>query len=210
MLYQASGRNAEVEGFLRAALQRDPDFFPALVTLVQWLEANGRNQEGHALLAQSLKDRPDSGLLQHTQGLALIRAGHTAEAMPYLRKAAQLEPQSGQFGYVLAVALHDSGKIEEACAELERLLKKQPANRNARLSLIQYYLDNGQEPKAQVLLQGWKKLNIGDPALKCRETLVGASSLAMESKPTRLSKELAFSLRSIASELAPTGVIRGA
>ncbi|WP_223462899.1 MULTISPECIES: tetratricopeptide repeat protein [unclassified Pseudomonas] len=166
MLYQASGRNAEVEGFLRAALQCDPDFYPALVTLVQWLEVNGRSQEAHALLAQSLKDHPDSGLLQHTQGLALIRAGQAAQAMPYLRKAAQLEPQSGQFGYVLAVALHDSGKIDEACAELERLLKEQPSNRNARLSLIRYYLDNGQEPKAQVLLQGWKKMNMGDPALK--------------------------------------------
>ncbi|AFY20022.1 tetratricopeptide repeat protein [Pseudomonas sp. UW4] len=166
MLYQASGRNAEVEGFLRTALQRDPDFYPALVTLVQWLEANGRSQEGHALLAQSLKDHPDSGLLQYTQGLALIRAGQAAQAMPYLRQAAKLEPQSGQFGYVLAVALHDSGKIDEACAELERLLKEQPANRNARLSLIQYYLANGQEPKAQVLLQGWKKMNMGDPALK--------------------------------------------
>ena len=166
MLYQASGRNAEVEGFLRTALQRDPDFFPALVTLVQWLEANGRSQEGHALLAQSLKDHPDSGLLQYTQGLALIRAGQAAQAMPYLRQAAKLEPQSGQFGYVLAVALHDSGKIDQACAELERLLKEQPANRNARLSLIQYYLAYGQEPKAQVLLQGWKKMNMGDPALK--------------------------------------------
>ncbi|MGZ9739031.1 tetratricopeptide repeat protein [Pseudomonas sp. GNP012] len=166
MLYQASGRNAEVEGFLRTALQRDPDFYPALVTLVQWLEANGRSQESHALLAQSLKDHPDSGLLQYTQGLALIRAGQAAQAMPYLRQAAKLEPQSGQFGYVLAVALHDSGKIDEACAELERLLKEQPANRNARLSLIQYYLANGQEPKAQVLLQGWKKMNMGDPALK--------------------------------------------
>jgi len=86
--------------------------------------------------------------------------------MPALRKAAQLEPQNAQYGYVLAVALHDSGKVDEACQELERLLKVQPANRNARLSLIQYYLDNGQEPKAQVLLQGWKKMNRGDPALK--------------------------------------------
>ncbi|EJM71476.1 tetratricopeptide repeat protein, partial [Pseudomonas sp. GM55] len=50
--------------------------------------------------------------------------------------------------------------------ELERLLKGQPANRNARLSLIQYYLDSGQEPKAQVLLQGWKRMNRDDPALK--------------------------------------------
>ncbi|MET0775709.1 MAG: tetratricopeptide repeat protein [Pseudomonas mandelii] len=166
MLYQASGRNDEVESLLRTALKRDPDFYPALVTLVQWLEANGRGQEAQTLLGQSLKEHPDTALLQHTQGLALVRAGQSAQAMPALRKAAQLEPQNAQYGYVLAVALHDSGKVDEACEELERLLKVQPANRNARLSLIQYYLDNGQEPKAQVLLQGWKKMNRGDPALK--------------------------------------------
>lgn len=166
MLYQASGRSDEVEGLLRTALKRDPGFYPALVTLVQWLEANGRGQEAQALLAQSLKEHPDAALLQHTQGLSLVRAGQSAQAMPFLRKAAQLEPQSAQFGYVLAVALHDSGKVDEACEELERLLKVQPANRNARLALIQYYLNNGQEPKAQVLLQGWKKMNMGDPALK--------------------------------------------
>lgn len=166
MLYQASGRNGEVESLLRTALKRDPDFYPALVTLVQWLEANGRGQEAQTLLAQSLKEHPDVALLQHTQGLALVRAGQSAQAMPALRKAAQLEPQNAQYGYVLAVALHDSGKVDAACAELERLLKVQPANRNARLSLIQYYLDNGQEPKAQVLLQGWKAMNLADPALK--------------------------------------------
>lgn len=166
MLYQASGRNDEVESLLRTALKRDPDFYPALVTLVQWLEANGRGQEAQTLLEQSLKEHPDTALLQHTQGLALVRAGQSAQAMPALRKAAQLEPQNAQYGYVLAVALHDSGKVDEACEELERLLNVQPANRNARLSLIQYYLDNGQEPKAQVLLQRWKKMNGGDPALK--------------------------------------------
>ena len=117
-------------------------------------------------MGQSLKEHPDTALLQHTQGLALVRAGQSAQAMPALRKAAQLEPQNAQYGYVLAVALHDSGKVDEACEELERLLNVQPANRNARLSLIQYYLDNGQEPKAQVLLQRWKKMNGGDPALK--------------------------------------------
>ncbi|TBN40330.1 tetratricopeptide repeat protein [Pseudomonas sp. BGI-2] len=166
MLYQASGRNGEVESLLRTALKRDPEFYPALVTLVQWLEANGRGPEAQTLLAQGLKEHPDAALLQHTHGLSLVRAGKSAQAMQALRKAAQLEPQNAQYGYVLAVALHDSGKVDEACEELERLLKVQPANRNARLSLIQYYLDNGQEPKAQVLLQGWKKMNMGDPALK--------------------------------------------
>ncbi|QAX84966.1 hypothetical protein C2E19_14360 [Pseudomonas sp. DTU12.3] len=166
MLYQASGRSGEVEGLLRSALKRDADFYPALVTLVQWLESNGRGGEAQKLLADSLKEHPDAALLQHTQGLSLIRAGKAGEAMAPLRKAAQLEPQNAQYGYVLAVALHESGKVDEACAILEGLLKAQPANRNARLSLIQWYLDSGQEPKAQILLQGWKKMNMGDPALK--------------------------------------------
>lgn len=166
MLYQTSGRRGEVEALLRSALKRDPDFHPALVTLVQWLEAAGRSEEARTLLELNLKQHPDAALLQHTQGLSLIRAGKTAEAMPALRKAAALEPQNAQYGYVLAVALHDSGKVDQACEVLDRLLKVQPANRNARLSLIQYSLENGQEPKAQVLLQGWKKMNPGDPALK--------------------------------------------
>ncbi|NYH12138.1 tetratricopeptide repeat protein [Pseudomonas moraviensis] len=166
MLYQASGRSSEVEGLLRTALKRDPDFYPALVTLVQWLEANERGSEAQQLLDENLKAHPDAALLQHTRGLSLIRAGKPAEAMSPLRKAAQLEPQNAQYGYVLAVALHESGKVDEACAQLEALLKQQPANRNARLSLIQWYLDSGQEPKAQVVLQGWKRMNMGDPALK--------------------------------------------
>jgi len=166
MLYQANGRSGEVEGLLRTALQRDPDFHPARVTLVQWLQANGRGQEAQVLLAQSLKEHPDAALLQHTQGLSLVRVGHVGKAMPFLRKAAKLEPQSPQYGYVLAVALHDSGKVEAACEELQKLLKVQPANRNARVALIQYCLESGQEPKAQMLLQDWKKLNKDDPSLQ--------------------------------------------
>ena len=166
MLYQASGRSGEVEALLRTALERDPDFYPALVTLVQWLEAGGRSQEAQTLLAQSLKEHPTAALLHHAKGLSLVRAGKTDQAMLALRKAAQLEPENAQYGYVLAVALHDSGKVEAACEELERLLKVQPANRNARQALIHYYLKGGQEPKAQMLLQDWKKINMDDPALK--------------------------------------------
>ena len=166
MLYQASGRGDKVEGQLRAALVRDPDFFPALVTLAQWLEANGRAEEARGLIAGELARHPDAALLQHTQGLMLIRLGDSVRAMPYLRNAARLDPVNGQFTFVLAVALHDSGEVAEACQQLEGLLKRQPFNRNARLSLIQYYLESGQEPRAQRVMQRWKSLNPGDPALK--------------------------------------------
>ena len=166
MLYQASGRGDRVEAQLRAALVRDPDFLPALVSLAQWLEANGRTQQARSLIADQVALHPDASLLQHTQGLMLIRAGDASKAMPYLRNAARLDPASAQFAYVLAVALHDSGQVGEACQQLESLLQRQPYYRNARLSLIQYYLESGQEPKAQIVMQSWKKLNPGDPALK--------------------------------------------
>lgn len=166
MLYQASGRADKVEAQLRTALLRDPDFLPALVTLAQWLEANSRVAEARSLIADQLAQHPDAALLQHTQGLMLIRAGDVPSALPHLRNAVRLDPASAQYTYVLAVALHDSGKVGPACEQLEDLLKRQPYNRNARLSLIQYYLGNGQEPKAQAVMQSWKALNPGDPALK--------------------------------------------
>ena len=164
VLYQASGRDNDVERLLRTALVRDPDFHPASVTLVQWLEASGRVEEAQALLTQSLKKHPDVALLQHTLGLALVRAGKPVPAMAALRKAARLELENAQYSYVLAVALHDSGKVDQACTELERLLKNQPANRNARLLLFRYYLGSGQEAQAQALLQAWRGINSGDPA----------------------------------------------
>ncbi|WP_395607383.1 tetratricopeptide repeat protein [Pseudomonas sp. B22129] len=166
MLYQASGRGDKVEAQLRTALLRDPDFYPALVTLAQWLEANGRAAQARNLITEQLARQPDAPLLQHTQGLMLIRAGDVAGAMPHLRNAARLDPANGQFSFVLAVALHDSGKVDEACNQLESLLQRQPYHRNARLTLIQYYLENGHEPKAQAVMQSWKRLNPGDPALK--------------------------------------------
>jgi predicted CXXCH cytochrome family protein len=166
MLYQASGRHDKVEAQLRTALLRDPDFFPALVTLAQWLEANGRAEEARSLITRKLAEHPDAALLQHTQGLMLIRSGAAAEAMGYLRNAARLDPANTQYGFVLAVALHDSAEVEQACQQLEDVLQRQPYHRNARLSLIQYYLESGQEPRAQRVMQDWKQLNPGDPALK--------------------------------------------
>ena len=63
-------------------------------------------------------------------------------------------------------AAHDSGQVQQACQQLEAVLQRQPYHRDARLTLIQYYLENGQEPKAQQVMQSWKQLNPGDPALK--------------------------------------------
>jgi Flp pilus assembly protein TadD len=166
MLYQADGRTALVETYLRTALKRDADFFPALVALAQWLEDNFQKDEARQLLQDAVRDHPHSALLQHAHGLALVRDGNRQQALLALREATRLEPENGQFGYVLAIALYDSDQAKTAIQQLEEILERQPGNRNVRLALVNYLQQAGQANKAQNLLAELAELNPMDPLLK--------------------------------------------
>ncbi|WP_339462640.1 tetratricopeptide repeat protein [Pseudomonas sp. EA_105y_Pfl2_R69] len=166
MLYQADGRTALVETYLRTALKRDADFFPALVALAQWLEDNFQKDEARQLLQDAVRDHPHSALLQHAHGLALVRDGNRQQALLALREATRLEPENGQFGYVLAIALYDSDQAKTAIQQLEEILERQPGNRNVRLALVNYLQQAGQADKAQNLLAELAELNPMDPLLK--------------------------------------------
>ncbi|MBB4864370.1 putative CXXCH cytochrome family protein [Pseudomonas nitritireducens] len=165
-LYQLTGRDEQVEPALRDAIQRNPDFLPAKVTLIQWLEANDRTGEARQLLDESLRLHAGSGLLHHVNGLALVRAGQRPQALRELREAVRLSPDDDQFRYVLAIALHDSGDSDGACHELEQLLQRHPANRAARLALLDYLRETGQFQKVQQLTAELEQQNPDDPALK--------------------------------------------
>jgi predicted CXXCH cytochrome family protein len=166
LLYQANGRGDAVESHLRTALQRDPEYLPALVALVQWLDGNFRWEEGRALLDRGLKEHPQSALLQHANGLMLVRKGDLPAALKAFAEAVRLEPQNSQYDYVYAVALHDSGQLETACHRLEKLLERDAANREARLALINYWREAGQIQKVQALLAELEQQNPDDPALR--------------------------------------------
>ncbi|WP_343578237.1 tetratricopeptide repeat protein [Pseudomonas sp.] len=166
MLYQRTGRGDQVEPALRAAMAHNPDFLPATVTLIQWLEANGRQAEARQLLDDALRQHPNAGLLHHVNGLALVRQGERAAALKELREAVRLSPDDDQLRYVLAIALHDSGEADAATHELEALLQRHPANRAARLALIGYLRETGQMQKVQMLLAELEQQNPDDPTLK--------------------------------------------
>ncbi|MBB3105096.1 tetratricopeptide repeat protein [Azomonas macrocytogenes] len=177
MLYQANGRSAAVEPYLRAALQRDPDFLPALVSLVQWLHSNYREEEGRRLLDQGLRQHPQSTLLHHANGLALIRKGDRAGALQALAMAARLEPQNTQYGFVLAVALHDSGNQQAALEQLRSMLQRQPSNRSVRLALVEYLNEAKQYSKGIELLEELRQINPADPILQTVPSGSGSSDL---------------------------------
>lgn len=168
LLYQASGRSAAVEPYLRSALLRDVDFLPARVALVQWLDSHGRQGEARTLLDESLRLYPESALLQQAYGLALIRDGRREAAIDALRKAVQLAPQPAGYAYVLAVALHDQGQREPALQQLWNSLQQQPYNRDVRLALMHYLQQARQVDKANTLLDSLRQINPYDPMLQPR------------------------------------------
>jgi predicted CXXCH cytochrome family protein len=165
MLYQADGHGTQVEHYLRTALERDPDFLPALITLVQWLDANQRTQEASALLEAQLKEKPGVALLQFTQGLALVRRQQPDAALVALREANRLEPDNARFAYVLALSLQDRGDSAAARQLLESTLQRHPENREVRLALVAQLRDEGQVPQMKTLIDGLKAINPGDPVL---------------------------------------------
>ncbi|WPO98102.1 cytochrome c3 family protein [Pseudomonas sp. HR96] len=165
LLYQATGRADQVEPYLRTALQRDGDFLPALVTLVQWLDARQRQAEADALLAARLKAQPQVALLQFTQGLALVRRGQAQAALAALREANRLEPDNARYAYVLALSLQDQGDTEGARRLLQSALDRHPENRDVRLALVAQLRDDGQVAQMKTLIDQLKAINPGDPVL---------------------------------------------
>jgi predicted CXXCH cytochrome family protein len=166
MLYQASGNTTQVEHYLRIALQRDPDFLPAFITLVQWLDANQRSDEAATMLTERLREQPGSALLQFTQGLALVRRNQPDQALAALREANRLEPDNPRFAYVLALSMQDRGDLAGAEQLLQNTLDRHPENRDVRMALVAQLRDNGQVPRMKVLIDGLKALNPGDPLLQ--------------------------------------------
>lgn len=165
MLYQARGNSDKVEPYLRAAIARDADFAPAVVTLGQWLESRQRPDEALALLAEQVARTPDNALLQFTQGLTLIRRNSPQPALAALREANRLEPDNARYAYVLALSLQGRGDADGARALLQDTLARHPQNREVRMALVAQQRDEGNVPEMKRLIDQLKAINPQDPLL---------------------------------------------
>lgn len=165
MLYQLSGREEQVEPALRAALERDAAFFPAIIMQAQWQEQYFRApQNGLTILQRALETHPQEASLHHALGMALVRQGNLTDALRTFTRAQQLAPDNSDYAYVLAVALHDSGEPEQARGLLRKQLAADPANRQLRLALVAY-LGGQALAEAAGLMKQLKHQNPDDPAL---------------------------------------------
>ena len=83
-----------------------------------------------------------------------------------LSRAVELDPDNADYRYTLAVTLHELDQLDAAQKQLETVLNRQPANRRARVLLIQYWKESGQLQNVQVSLAELERQNPDDPALQ--------------------------------------------
>ncbi|WLI03971.1 hypothetical protein PSH66_15210 [Pseudomonas sp. FP597] len=165
-LYIHSALLPEAQHALEQAMRLQPENLRAVVAQIELLDKQGKSDESRQLLARQLAAHPESAYLQHALGLWLLHHGERPYALLGLSKAVELEPDNQDYRYDLATTLHDQQELEAAQRQLEEIVQRHPANRKARVLLINYWKEGGQLQNVQVLLAQLEQQNPDDPALQ--------------------------------------------
>ncbi|MCY1400036.1 Beta-barrel assembly-enhancing protease [compost metagenome] len=144
----------------------DPGNLETVALQVLVLERQGLTDQSRQVLAEQLQRHPQSAFLQHELGLWLLRHGQDEYALLAFSRALELAPDNNQYRLTLATSLHSLDQVEAAQKQLEAILQSQPANRKARLLLIDYWKETGQLQNVQVLLTELEQLNPDDPLVQ--------------------------------------------
>lgn len=129
-LHRDRGRLDEAAAAFRKAVEIDPAFVAASISLADLVRTQGNEGAAETILRESLTKNPGSGPLIHALALSLIRQKRASEAMPLLAEAADKSPDEPRFSYVWAVALHDGGMPGNAIVVLRNALARHPYNRD--------------------------------------------------------------------------------
>ncbi|WP_052699175.1 tetratricopeptide repeat protein [Hyphomicrobium sp. 99] len=142
-LYRDRGKPDDAQTAFARAIEIDPTFIPAVISLAELKRGQGDESAAESVLRKSLDANPSSGALWHALGLSLIRQKRLPEAMVALSKAAELAPEDPRFSYVYGVALHDTGKPREAAEALKSALTRHPYDREILWAVAAYEIETG-------------------------------------------------------------------
>ena len=165
-LYLHDAAYAQADQALARHRVLQPGDLQAVAVQVELLERQGKSDQARRLLAEQLLAHPQSALLQQQLGLWLMAHDEDEYALLALARSVELAPDNNDYRYVLATNLHDLQQVEAAQKQLEEILRRDPANRRARVLLIQYWKETGQLQNVQVLLAELEQQNPDDPSLQ--------------------------------------------
>lgn len=165
-LYLHNADLIKAQQTLERALRLQPDNLQAVVLQIDVLDRRGQNDAARQLLANQLQAQQNSAYLQHALGLWLLHHGQGEYALLGLSRAVELEPDNTDYRYDLATTLHSEEELAAAQKQLEEIVQRQPANRKARVLLVNYWKESGQLQNVQILLAQLEQQNPDDPALQ--------------------------------------------
>lgn len=151
---------------LERALALEPENLDAIASKVRLLDAQGNTDASREMLASALRRNPQSAFLQNELGLWLLRHNQNEYALLAFSRALELEPDNNDYRYTLATSLHSLDQLDVAQKQLETVLSREPANRKARVLLIEYWKESGQLQNVQILLAQLEQQNPDDPLVQ--------------------------------------------
>ena len=128
-LAEAYGKNRQVEKSIatyEAALQRSPDFWPAMRGLGTALAKLGRLERAAAIMQQALTRIPGDPAGLNDLALVYIRQGRSHDAIDTLRKALQIDPDLADAHNNLGGALATIGDRSGAEEAYRNAIRVQP------------------------------------------------------------------------------------
>ncbi len=155
-----SGQLAEDQGdfhsaakFYREALLRDPSSVTLRRYLAGALIRLGLQDEAIAEFRTVLKEAPSDPKAYYLMGQLYEAAGDTATATAVYHQALERDLGTSEIHGALGLLLLHEGRRTQGVAELKRALALDPANSEARRSLVGYYLEHRRVEAAKRLLR---------------------------------------------------------
>jgi tetratricopeptide (TPR) repeat protein len=141
-LYE-DGRRNEAEGYLRQALELQPDLAEGHCNLGVILQARAQLGEARRHYEEAL--RLDSTLVEAMAGLGVVlcRSQHAGQGLSLLERVVALNPDGMLARHNLAVAYHQAGRLDQARAAFAALLRADPHYPGARQALAQVHYSQG-------------------------------------------------------------------
>ncbi|MBI3476983.1 MAG: protein kinase [Acidobacteria bacterium] len=165
---QDQGRDEQIEGLLRGALELDPDFAMAHLRLGQFYSAAvGKNEKAVTELERAYQLR--QGLMEREQHR--IEAGYYGLQERYEDEAQSLSilvslyPDDEEAHRELAAAYYDTGQIDKAILELREVLRLNANSAPAFRSLVFYLAHSNQNQAAIAAAREAQKRGIDPPQM---------------------------------------------